>query len=207
VDEELPLTPSAPTPSPPEGKRFFPRALAYIIDIILVNVLTYGIGYALGRILFLTLYFVGGFLGFEPTIPGTISPILPFLVGLVLSIAYFTIFETLYGASPGKVVLRMRVISLDGTPPRLDSAIVRSAWRLIDGLFLGLVAASSMKPPMRQRYGDKRAKTVVVAVDSRLVTFRPSILMFVLAALVYALVSTTLQLLAILPYVKFTELR
>jgi uncharacterized RDD family membrane protein YckC len=58
--------------------------------------------------------------------------------------------------------LKLRVVMEDGSPCSLQAAIHRGVLRLIDGLFLVLVAYFSMKEPLCQQIGDQRAKTIVV---------------------------------------------
>jgi uncharacterized RDD family membrane protein YckC len=86
-----------------------------------------------------------------------------FVIGMIFSMLYFTILEAWFGASVGKSILRLRVVKTDGEPCDFKSALIRSLYRLIDGLFFGAPAAANMKRPLQQRLGDKAAKTVVVS--------------------------------------------
>ena len=56
----------------------------------------------------------------------------------------------------------MCVVQEDRTPCRCWQAIVRGAFRVIDGIIFGLPAAISMRSPFYQRFGDKAAKTMVI---------------------------------------------
>jgi len=137
-----PLTPRIEV----EGKRFGRRALAYILDLIVLNIASLAVGFVGGAVFGLILYLVAAILGYEPVFAEP-STLLNFLIGILISFAYFISFEALSGATPGKLVLGMRVATLDGDRPPLHAATVRALWRLIDGLFFGLVAASSMTAP------------------------------------------------------------
>ena len=185
-----------------EGKRFGRRALSYIFDLIVVNVANLAVGFVGGSAFGLVLYFLGAAFGYEPIFAASPTT-LNFAAGILVSFAYFVAFEALCGATPGKLVLAMRVVTLNGDRPPLYGATVRALWRLLDGLFFGLVAASSMKAPLRQRYGDKHAMTLVVASDSPILRFRPSVLRFILAALVYLVFSFVFQVALLLVYTTF----
>jgi len=85
---------------------------------------------------------------------------------ILLVIAYYAIFEWWIGATPGKLLLGLRVRSLDGTRPTLRAATIRNAMRVVDAFpyFIPyLVAAITVwsDETDRQRLGDRAAKTVV----------------------------------------------
>jgi uncharacterized RDD family membrane protein YckC len=84
----------------------------------------------------------------------------------LLSIAWFSYMiamEATKGASLGKLALRIRVIRLDGQPMDGFTSFVRNILRVVDSAFVYLVGAIIVwSSPLRQRLGDKAAKTVVV---------------------------------------------
>ena len=84
-----------------------------------------------------------------------------FLCAIVL---YFVFFEGLAGATPGKFIVGIRVINLDGAKPGLAKGAIRNLLRLVDGLpalnILGIVLIVSS--PERTRFGDRVAGTRVV---------------------------------------------
>lgn len=91
------------------------------------------------------------------------------LLLLFFVIAYYTATEWLLGASFGKLLLRLRVLGMDGDPCTLNSSIIRNTVRLIDWLpAFYLVGAglifSSLK---RGRAGDRLAKTIVTVAASK----------------------------------------
>jgi uncharacterized RDD family membrane protein YckC len=141
------------------GKRFGIRAGAYIIDYILFYVINYVNSFVVSIVIMFILAFITGQV---PEVSEQDYRILDIIISIILFIIYFTVFEWLYGASPGKLILKMRVVMEDGSPCSLRAAIHRGVLRLIDGILFGLVAYENMKEPLYQRIGDKRAKTIVV---------------------------------------------
>jgi uncharacterized RDD family membrane protein YckC len=86
-----------------------------------------------------------------------------FVMGLVASLAYHTIAEAVGGATVGKAICGLRVITEDRRPCTFLKSLGRNLAYYIDALFFGLVAWSAMsKSMMQQRHGDKWAGTVVV---------------------------------------------
>jgi len=81
----------------------------------------------------------------------------------ILAIAYLIVMEATQGATVGKKLLGLRVVKLDGSPISWNEAIIRNLLRIVDGLFAYLVGAILIwKSPMKQRLGDRVAKTVVI---------------------------------------------
>jgi len=153
-----------------EGKRFGRRAAAYVIDLIVLYIINQAFGYITG--IFLGVAFL--FMGVTPVFDQAQLELLDRLAGIPLLIIYFTIFETLYGATAGKFILGMKVVQQSGEPVGLGAAFLRGLLRIVDGLFFGLVAYGSMKEPLYQRLGDKAAKTIVVdSKDSIIRRHRP----------------------------------
>lgn len=97
----------------------------------------------------------------------------PFLAMLVIFIAvvfffltgylYHSLFEGLYGATPGKRICGIMVLKADFTPCGLGAAFLRNIMRIVDSFFYYLVAAIALAGTMKwQRLGDLVADTVVV---------------------------------------------
>ncbi len=81
-----------------------------------------------------------------------------------IAIAYFVILEGLFGNTIGKLLLRLRVTNLERNPASVGAILVRNLLRPVDwapGVYLvaWIVAATS---PLRQRLGDRIARTIVV---------------------------------------------
>ncbi len=81
----------------------------------------------------------------------------------VLTLAYFIVMEATQGATLGKKALGLRVVKMDGSPIGWSESVIRNLLRIIDGLFAYLVGAILIwSSPLRQRLGDRAARTVVV---------------------------------------------
>ena len=140
------------------------RALALAGDLIIFGVITvvvnsvYGVtqsGPGPG-----VLFTVGGVSGGGHATTTAVSWPLLTLVWLL----YFTVPEALFGATPGKLWNKLRVVRLDGRPLRLRDVVIRNVVRLIDGLpFLYLIGGASVLATRgSQRLGDFAAGTTVV---------------------------------------------
>src|SRR5436190_1819452 len=94
-----------------------------------------------------------------------VSPSPPILA--VGWLVYMTVMETAYGASLGKFALGIRVVRLDGQPVDGFTSFLRNIIRAVDGAFFYLVGSIIVwNSPLKQRLGDKAAKTVVVPASS-----------------------------------------
>jgi phosphoenolpyruvate carboxykinase (GTP) len=85
------------------------------------------------------------------------------IIGVLLVIAAFAYLEARNGRTPGKAIMGIRVLQLDGRPCTTLAAVVRNAFRVIDG-FPGiyLIALTSVAgSKRRQRLGDQAAGTSV----------------------------------------------
>jgi uncharacterized RDD family membrane protein YckC len=83
---------------------------------------------------------------------------------------YYFAWESGAGQTPGKHLMKLRVVRADGRPADMGAIAVRTALRLVDSLFgylLGLIVMLRTGE-RRQRIGDLAAKTIVA--DSRLAT-------------------------------------
>jgi uncharacterized RDD family membrane protein YckC len=89
---------------------------------------------------------------------------LPFLMYLVLVVAYYVLMEGYLGQTVGKMLLGIKVVREgNGEVPGLGGAAIRTALRVIDGLFFYLVAfISVLASGKNQRLGDMVAHTLVV---------------------------------------------
>ena len=132
------------------GRRF----VAYLIDIIILGLVTAPFG---------TYRVEDGTASYR--IVGA-----PFLLSLLVFIAYFTILEATLGATLGKLALGIRVLKADGTRLDWGASLVRNILRIVDAIpyfipyLLGAILVWSS--PTRQRLGDRAASTIVVRKDS-----------------------------------------
>lgn len=138
------------------------RAVAVILDTIIIASFT-------GPIWLNSIFFSAAN---SPNPPGATTQVLQFAAspwtGLLIAaipIIYFTLLEGFFGATPGKMLLGMRVVQLDGSRITWREAIVRNLLRPIDEIVIYLVGAISFwTSPRKQRLGDRAADTVVVRV-------------------------------------------
>ena len=94
-----------------------------------------------------------------------------------------TLCEGLHGSTPGKRLLGIRVVARDGGAASLRAALKRSVAFLVDQMFFGLVGIHRMlNSPGAQRIGDEWADTLVVRVRDTDPGSRPSARRFVAAA-------------------------
>ena len=86
------------------------------------------------------------------------------LIFLAVIVLYFIFLEGVFGATIGKKLLGISVISLDGGKPGLIRSIIRNFLRLVDSLpalnILGVYLILSS--PEKTRFGDRIAKTRVI---------------------------------------------
>jgi uncharacterized RDD family membrane protein YckC len=88
-------------------------------------------------------------------------------IGPIVAFVYFFGLE-LTGATPGKRLLRLRVIRQDGEQMTVWASLIRNILRPVDLLFFGVVGIISMSTTeQRQRLGDRAAHTIVVQLPPR----------------------------------------
>jgi|GEM_PF-3291556 len=164
------------------------RVGALIVDLLLLGVITFVVNsvYGVTQPTAGTLTVGGG--AYSTTVAW------PWLT--LVGILYFAVPEALFGASPGKLWGRLRVVRLDGRPLGLGSVIVRNLLKPIDwlpalyllgGCFVLFTAGS-------QRVGDLAGGTTVVfrhralepgATRASSLTARRVVVATLLAALVF----------------------
>lgn len=195
-------TTSAQSSSPSPGllaaaeRAEYPRVGAALVDLAIVVGLHFLTGQVVGVIGSGTgsndLFTAG--LGFDMYIHNV--PAAPLAWLLVVGVGYFPLFEALFAATPGKALLGLRIVALDGTRPSLRAILVRNVLRPIDAwpllYIVGAVFARFGRQP--QRLGDAAARTLVVSVADLAAQFRPTRhpLRALLAIAALALLLTTL---------------
>ncbi len=128
----------------------WPRAGAVIIDSIILGVVLGILGFIIGLA--------------SQNAQGTQGALgVVYLLAFIISFGYFIVMEAMWGATLGKMLLGLRVVKTDGSPISWSESVIRNLLRIIDGLFYYLVGAILIwTSPLRQRLGDRAAKTVVV---------------------------------------------
>ncbi len=89
-----------------------------------------------------------------------------FLPAMFYSLLMHSLFN---GQSVGKMLMKMRVVRLDGTPVHWSNLLVRWMLRLVDiWIFLGSIGILSILfSEKRQRVGDAAAGTVVISTKKK----------------------------------------
>jgi len=89
----------------------------------------------------------------------------PAFLIMAVTAAYWIVPEWLFGATFGKWMCDIKVVSIGGRACSLSQAIKRNVLRIVDGFGLYLVGFLAAKfNPNRQRLGDQWARTIVVEV-------------------------------------------
>ena len=84
---------------------------------------------------------------------------------MLMKIIYQAFFVMQYGASIGKIIMKIRVIDVNSIQtPNVVVSLNRSIFRVISELFLYLGFLWGLLNPERQTWHDKTAKTLVVDV-------------------------------------------
>jgi uncharacterized RDD family membrane protein YckC len=95
--------------------------------------------------------------------------VLAFLLLMLLFVMFYSLaWELLnHGQTPGKMLLKLRVVKADGTPPTLGALLLRWMLWIVDGPtmgFAGIVAILLSRN--HQRLGDMAAGTMVIRLES-----------------------------------------
>jgi uncharacterized RDD family membrane protein YckC len=90
-----------------------------------------------------------------------------FLWVFVVWFVYFPITESIHGQTLGKLILGLKVVTINGNPISFSHAFKRHLVDMIDFFFFGIVALIVIKnTPDHQRVGDLLAKTIVIGGES-----------------------------------------
>jgi len=135
------------------------RLLALIVDAFLFGVLSFVVNSVYG-VTEITSGAPTGTFGNYTTITAVAWP-----WQVLLGLAYFTIPEALFGATPGKQLMGICVVSAGGTPVTVRAVLVRNVLRVIDWLpFLYVLGGTlALLSEKSQRFGDLLAGTTVVS--------------------------------------------
>ncbi len=146
----------------PRVAGFWIRATARAIDAAVAFLL--GVVAVIMALIVLTIRRQPGGLNVWTQQMGGVSAV-GFLVSAFASVLYQAASEFVGGASLGKLVCGLRVVSEDFTPVSFRGAFVRSCAFIVDSLVFGYVGYRSMKASsLAQRFGDRWGGTTVVRV-------------------------------------------
>ena len=137
------------------------RLTAFIADIIIISILIRAAGWFLEDVRLAT--------GIQINLPemteavGSTTPMqLTALAGLLIGLTYMLFFWTMGGQTPGKAVMGVRVVRLDGQPMRLGTAVLRLIGYGVVLATLGFGFLPILIDNRRQEPADKLAGTCVV---------------------------------------------
>lgn len=160
-----PVTIEEAVPAPatcvaPEGLRlafWWERFVAWLIDLVLV-------GAVIGIIGFLTS--LGG-VPFDfrlvPNLPDWFYFFFSLNINGLVLLIYWTFMESVYGQSLGKMIMRIKVTRIDGSPPGVTHAVVESVGKAFF-LPLDLLIGWIICPRRRQRAFNVISETIVTKV-------------------------------------------
>ena len=143
------------------------RIVAYIVD-----------GLVIGAYVILIYVVIIGFFISDIDLSDSALLILFMAIGLPI-LLYHLLFEMFWnGQSPGKKIMKIRVVKLDGSKPAFSNYLLRWLLRVIDfGLASGAVALVTILINGRgQRLGDLAAATTVIS-EKTPIQFSQTILM------------------------------
>ena len=123
------------------------RAVAIIIDMIVLGIIGWALGMAMGG----------------ATSTGFNLSGAPALIWFLIAMAYYVVMEVQMGGSLGKLALGLKVVKEGGEKIDWQASIIRNILRIVDGLFFYLVGAIIVwVSQKKQRLGDIVAHTLVV---------------------------------------------
>jgi len=130
---------------------FFRRFLALFLDLVLLSIIADLVGFS---------FSLGSGKGMDQALLDV-----PAVISFVLFILYFTLFVADGGQTPGKKLLRIKVVSRNGEDVSPRAAFIRTVSYLISaffGTFLGFLWA--LWDRRNQTWHDKIARTVVIKI-------------------------------------------
>jgi uncharacterized RDD family membrane protein YckC len=98
---------------------------------------------------------------------GAVSAVLADLAFLLVTVGWYVVSEAVWGHTPGKWVVGIRVVDESGDEISAVGAVVRNVTKILGGASLLLILAGVVfiaDSPNSQRLGDRWADTLVVRV-------------------------------------------
>ena len=128
----------------------FARALAWLVDLI-YRVLLY-------LLLSIVFGFLGALWGWH------VSEGFMYVSAFLILWFYPVYFEYRRGATPGKKVMKLKVVQLNGAPITFSQAVIRNFLRMVDFMpfYYGLGLTACAASDRFQRLGDLAADTLVI---------------------------------------------
>lgn len=134
------------------------RLAAVMVDTIVLALLS-GLVNAVYGVTEVTSAYIGGNGSVTTTTTAVAWPWL-----MLAGVVYFAVSEAMFGATPGKAWMRLKVVRADGAPLRVRDVVLRNALKPVDFLpiFYLLGGLFVIATPSAQRIGDLAARTTVI---------------------------------------------
>ena len=134
------------------------RFAAILVDVIFILFITSALAITLSFLAWL----IGAFRPYGDVVPFTN---LALILGILISVGYYTYFWTKSGQTIGKTVVGIKVVSADGSPLTWGQAFLRYVGYIVSSLLLSLGFLWVIMDKRRQGWHDKIAKTYVIDED------------------------------------------
>jgi uncharacterized RDD family membrane protein YckC len=145
--------PSVTRVTPPLGS-LGARLVAHLIDLVFLLLAFWLTGNVYGALF-------GGLTASGFNLTG-LPALVIISVACLMFLLYLIVFEALAGATPGKLLLGLRVRTVEGTPCGFSHALIRNVLRVVDAIAVYLVALIvALLTKKKQRVGDLAAHTIV----------------------------------------------
>ncbi len=133
------------------------RILAYIIDLIII---IFAVAFSIYLGSLIGLYTLGELFSMN-----SYWSVAWLMIAIVVQMLYFTFFEYVLHASPGKLLLRVKVVNEDFTQCDFMGVFTRNIIRFLDLILLYIPSVIMIEiSSKRQRIGDYIAKTAVIKI-------------------------------------------
>lgn len=160
IEETAPTFAPPVAPAAPEGLKlafWWERFVAWLIDVVLVGIVTSILG------LFSLLGGLSNNFTLVPGWSGWLTFFFSFNLNGVILFLYWMLMEGMYGQSLGKMMMRIKVTRLDGSPVGVTHAVVESVGKAFF-LPLDLLLGWLMYTRRRQRIFNYLSGTIVIKV-------------------------------------------
>jgi uncharacterized RDD family membrane protein YckC len=137
------------------------RAGALVADMLVFGVVSFVVNSVYGVTQITSGSFISSSSGWASYSTNTA---VPWYLFMAVSLVYFTVPEALFGATPGKYLAGLRVVSVDGRRLSLGAVLARNLMRIVDYLpVIYVLGGISVRfTTNSQRLGDRLAGTTVV---------------------------------------------
>ncbi|MBI3804877.1 MAG: RDD family protein [Nitrospirae bacterium] len=159
LSQPLPLSSVSEAPASPilQPAGFLRRVLAFGIDLFIIQFL-----YLLLMVVgFLAIRQASG--GAIPEEEMVVSLVAPFAAAwFLLLIGYFTFFHSYGGQTPAKMLIRIKVVTAQGTPPSPLRALLRTFGYFLSSFFFGVGFLLAIFEKKKRGLHDLLAQTEVI---------------------------------------------